>query len=226
MVPGQRGQGPDLRCTPQSIVNRDISLMAARSKKPATPPDTPTGGKRARTRASLIDAAAEVIGQKGLDRTSLEDIAAHAGMSRGAIYGNFRNKEELFLAVAASRWKPIIPPASPPGTSFRKRMHLLGESVAAAAAERRTQAAGAISFVLYALTHEELRLLLGRSNEDIYAMAAARMRDSIPERQMPMPAEQLVRVIHAMTEGLITMHALTPHLVTRETIVAAFEALA
>jgi AcrR family transcriptional regulator len=185
-----------------------------------------TGGKRERTRASLIEAAAEVIGEKGLDRTALEDIATRAGMSRGAIYGNFRNKEELFLAVAASRWKPIIPPSSPPGTSFRKRMRILGEAVATAAVDRRTQAAGAISFVLYALTHEELRLLVGRANEDVYAMAAARMRDAIPERQLPMPAEQLVRVIHAMTEGLITLHALTPHLVTREIIVRAFEALA
>jgi AcrR family transcriptional regulator len=200
--------------------------MPPRSSRPAAAAPPVTGGKRDRTRASLIEAAAEVIGEKGLDRTALEDIAARAGMSRGAIYGNFKNKEELFLAVAASRWKPIIPPPSPPGTSFKKRMRVLGEAVATAASERRTQAAGAISFVLYALTHEELRLLLGRTNEEIYAMAAARMRDSIPEKQLPIPAEQLVRVIHAMTEGLITLHALTPHLVTREVIIAAFEALA
>lgn len=200
--------------------------MAPIKRSPVVSEQPVKGGKRERTRASLIDAAAAVIGEKGLDRTALEDIAERAGMSRGAIYGNFKNKEELFLAVAASRWKPIIPPPSPPGTSFRKRMRILGEAVAAAAIERRTQAAGAISFVLYALTHEDLRLLLGRTNEQIYAMAAARMRESIPERQLPMPAEQLVRVIHAMTEGLITMHALTPHLVTREVITAAFEALA
>lgn len=200
--------------------------MPPRSTRSASVQPPLPGGKRARTRASLIEAAAEVIGEKGLDRTALEDIAARAGMSRGAIYGNFRNKEELFLAVAASRWKPIIPPSSSPGTSFKKRMRILGESVADAAVDRRTQAAGAISFVLYALTHEELRLLLSRSNEEIYAMAAARMRDSIPERQLPMAPEHLVRVIHAMTEGLISLHALTPHLITREVIVAAFEALA
>jgi AcrR family transcriptional regulator len=201
-------------------------LMPPRNSRPADVQPVTKGGKRARTRASLIEAAAEVIGEKGLDRTSLEDIALRAGMSRGAIYGNFRNKEELFLAVAASKWKPIIPPPSPPGTSFRKRMRILGEAVATAAVERRSQAAGAVSFVLYALTHEELRLLVGRTNEQIYAMAAARMRESIPERQLPMPVEHLVRVIHAMTEGLISLHALTPQLVTREVIVAAFEALA
>jgi AcrR family transcriptional regulator len=167
-----------------------------------------------------------VIGEKGLDRTALEDIAARAGMTRGAIYGNFKNKEELFLAVAASRWKPIIPPLAPPGTSFKQRMRILGEAVAVAAPERSSQAVGATSFVLYALTHQELRMMLGRTNEEIYAMAAARMADSIPAKQLPMPPEQLVKVIHALTDGLLALHALTPHLITREVIVAAFEALA
>ena len=36
------------------------------------------GGKRARTRAMLIEAAAAVIGEKGFDRASLEEIAARA----------------------------------------------------------------------------------------------------------------------------------------------------
>jgi AcrR family transcriptional regulator len=194
------------------------------SSTPAAPP--PPGGKRERTRARLIDAAAEVIGEKGLDRAALEDIAARAGMTRGAIYGNFRNKEELFLAVAASRWKPIIPPPSPPGTPFKARMRTLGEAVAAAAPERATQAVGAASFVLYALTHQELRLILGRANEDIYAMAAARLGDAVPAEQLPMPPEQLVKVIHALTEGLLALHALTPRLITRDVIIAAFDALA
>ena len=35
-----------------------------------------------RTRAKLIEAAAEVIGEKGYDRASLEEIAARAGMTR------------------------------------------------------------------------------------------------------------------------------------------------
>ena len=70
----------------------------------------PEQGKRARTRKRLIEAAAAVIGEKGFDRASLEDIAALAGMTRGAVYGNFKNKEELFLALIETQWKPIVPP--------------------------------------------------------------------------------------------------------------------
>jgi AcrR family transcriptional regulator len=183
------------------------------------------GGKRERTRARLIEAAAEVIGEKGLERTALEDVAARAGMSRGAIYGNFADKEELFLAVAAKTWKPIVAPPAPAGASFRQRMRMLGEAVATAAAERRSMAIGATSFVLYAHTHAQMRALVEQTNEQIYAAAAARLRDTVSAEELPMPAEQLAKVIHALTEGLVSLHALTPNLITRDVIVAAFEAL-
>ena len=78
-------------------------------KQPELPGGTATGGKRARTRQQLIAAAAKVIGEKGYDRTTLEEVAARAGMSRGAIYGNFKDKEQLFLAVIEHHWQPIVP---------------------------------------------------------------------------------------------------------------------
>ncbi len=114
------------------------------------------GGKRARTRASLIEAAAEVIGERGYDRASLELIAARARMTRGAVYGNFKNKEELFLALVMTRWKPILPPLRP-GASFKEQMRTLGKAVATEARVRLPQAATATAFQLYALTHETMR---------------------------------------------------------------------
>ena len=107
------------------------------------------GGKRGRTREKLISAAAAIIGEKGYDRASLEEIAARAGMTRGAVYGNFKNKEELFLALIASRWKPIVPPLKP-GASLKEQLHILGETVAKEAQARRSQAAAATAFQLYA----------------------------------------------------------------------------
>src|SRR5262245_13936892 len=82
------------------------------------------GGKRERTRARLIEAAAQVIGEKGYERATLEEVAARAGMTRGAIYGNFKNREELFLAVVAARWQPIIP-SWQPGAPLKEQLHVL-----------------------------------------------------------------------------------------------------
>src|SRR5215472_4299618 len=96
----------------------------------------PKGDKRDRTRAALVRAAAEVIGEKGWDRTSLDEVAARAGMTRGAIYGNFKHREDLFLAVVRAHWKPVIAPL-PPQTTFKEYMSTLGKAVAAATSERK-----------------------------------------------------------------------------------------
>jgi AcrR family transcriptional regulator len=56
--------------------------------------------RQAQTRQALIAAAATVFARRGYHRASVEEIAAEAGMTSGAIYSNFDGKEELFLAIA------------------------------------------------------------------------------------------------------------------------------
>lgn len=51
------------------------------------------------TRSQLLDAAEAVFNAKGVARTSLADIAAAAGVTRGAIYWHFKNKADLFHAM-------------------------------------------------------------------------------------------------------------------------------
>jgi AcrR family transcriptional regulator len=54
---------------------------------------------RERTAQRLMDAAQRLIARRGLDATSVEEIAEAAGYSRGAFYSNFKSKEDLFLEV-------------------------------------------------------------------------------------------------------------------------------
>ena len=51
------------------------------------------------TRERILDAAERVFQQKGVSRTSLNEVAAAAGVTRGAIYWHFQNKAELFDAM-------------------------------------------------------------------------------------------------------------------------------
>ncbi|WP_345815000.1 TetR family transcriptional regulator [Paraburkholderia sp. PREW-6R] len=51
------------------------------------------------TRDHILDAAERVFSEHGVARASLEDVAERAGVTRGAIYGHFRNKAELFVAM-------------------------------------------------------------------------------------------------------------------------------
>jgi|SRR5947209_10547501 len=55
--------------------------------------------RREKTRRKLIRAAFEVVAREGFDAASVDAIASRAGYSIGALYSNFRGKDELFLAV-------------------------------------------------------------------------------------------------------------------------------
>lgn len=58
---------------------------------------------KARTRTALLDAAQRVVARKGYAGAGVDEIAAEAGYSVGALYSNFRNKEELLLALVSDR---------------------------------------------------------------------------------------------------------------------------
>lgn len=51
------------------------------------------------TRHSLLDAAEHLFQERGVSRTSLNDIATAAGTTRGAIYWHFKDKADLFNAM-------------------------------------------------------------------------------------------------------------------------------
>lgn len=73
-------------------------LMA--SKQHPTKRSRPT---RAQTRARLLQAAGEVFAERGYDRASLDDVAAAAGLTKGAVYSSFAGKNELFYALMQER---------------------------------------------------------------------------------------------------------------------------
>jgi AcrR family transcriptional regulator len=55
--------------------------------------------RSARTRAALLEAAARGLSRYGYGNLVLEDVAREAGYTRGALYHQFRDKEDLALAV-------------------------------------------------------------------------------------------------------------------------------
>lgn len=59
------------------------------------------------TRNRILDAAERVFCERGVSRTSLADIAAAAGTTRGAIYWHFRDKADLFCAMVARVTLPM-----------------------------------------------------------------------------------------------------------------------
>jgi AcrR family transcriptional regulator len=60
--------------------------------------------RQERTRAELLAAAARVFARRGLERASVDEVAADAGFTKGAVYANFASKEDLFLAMLDARF--------------------------------------------------------------------------------------------------------------------------
>ena len=60
------------------------------------------------TRQQILDAALKVFHQRGVTRTTLDQIAKAAGVTRGAVYWHFANKAELFFAMREQISLPLL----------------------------------------------------------------------------------------------------------------------
>jgi AcrR family transcriptional regulator len=190
-----------------------------------SPRRQPKGDKRDRTRTKLLEAARLLIREKGFEHTTLEDIAEKAGMTTGAIYGNFKNRDELFISLGQTYWAPIKPQVKS-GASFKEIMRAMADATIAAIPDRRAAAVGRLTGLAYALTHEEMRVQVREVTAQSYTFGEQWLRAVTREEEFPMPADQLVRVIHCLIEGLVLQRLLTPELVPDEIFRGAFAALA
>jgi AcrR family transcriptional regulator len=68
-------------------------MAVKRAARPRRPP-------REEVRRRVLAAATEVFLERGFQGASVEEIAAAAGFSKGAVYSNFEDKDALFLALA------------------------------------------------------------------------------------------------------------------------------
>lgn len=56
-------------------------------------------GKAERTKEHIIEKIAGVFNEKGFAGTSMHDITELTGLTKGSIYGNFKNKDDVAIAV-------------------------------------------------------------------------------------------------------------------------------
>jgi TetR/AcrR family transcriptional repressor of nem operon len=67
--------------------------------------------KGALTRQHIIDQAMQLFCLKGYFNTSIDNIVKAAGLTKGGLYGHFRNKEEIWYAVydeSVRIWKSVV----------------------------------------------------------------------------------------------------------------------
>jgi AcrR family transcriptional regulator len=85
---------------------------------------------KSRTRERIVDCARELFNSRGFVDVSIDQIMAHAGLTRGGFYNHFQSKEDLFVEVVhayehfnpAERWDTIEFDLSESGTAFARQM--------------------------------------------------------------------------------------------------------
>lgn len=184
----------------------------------------PRGDKRQRTRQALIEATLAVVAEAGFAGASLEAIAQRAGMSRGAIYSNFADREDLLMAAVLTQGMTLDRDFSRPlplKAQLRRFAENLWDQLPTAAGTGQI----VIDYQLYAMTQPELRQrivdLYTRSFAVIAGQFEAQYGAALARR-----AHTLAVAVQALAMGFVWQFMLTPKEISRAAIVEAFEALA
>jgi AcrR family transcriptional regulator len=177
--------------------------------------------RRRRTRDELVDAAARLFVERGFHATSVDQVAAEAGYTKGAVYSNFDSKEDLFFAVYERRAKDFV-----------RKITLMFEQMSADVAAERMAAdliarrggrddgwlAVFFEFWAHVIRHPELRERFAA----IHASAQQPFVDSIERwaelhgAELPVAERQLVVAANAMEMGLGLERLLQPEVVDVE----------
>jgi AcrR family transcriptional regulator len=90
---------------------------------------SPSRRRSSSTRQALLLAAAKLIAAKGYGAASMDEIAASAGFTKGALYSHFATKEDM--AVAVTEAVAAAAPACPPHTSLRQSIKGIADNLEA-----------------------------------------------------------------------------------------------
>jgi AcrR family transcriptional regulator len=70
--------------------------------------EEPRSARREATRQRILDAARLVFAEKGVFGASIEDICDRAGFTRGAVYSNFADKDDILRAVIEREHEALL----------------------------------------------------------------------------------------------------------------------
>jgi AcrR family transcriptional regulator len=173
--------------------------------------------RRDQTREQVLAAAARVFAQRGFHATSLEAIADEAGYSRGAVYYNFADKEELFLelldrrcAERAQDLREVFAEADADVEATSSHAQIAAQRALQAVTGDPEWRALYMEFLAHAARDSAFRRRFSRRTQEMRGA----LEDVVTERTRPiadsldMEPEQLAVVIDALGTGLWVSHML------------------
>jgi len=171
------------------------------------------------TRSKILEAAEQAFYERGVARTTLADIAALAGVTRGAIYWHFSNKADLVQAMLDSLREPLdeLAKASesqeeldPLGCLRSLLVHLFRQ----VATDPKTRRINEILFHKCEFTDEmcDLRRQRQMASVDCNSRIELTLSNAIHREQLPsnLNARRAAIALHAYIDGILGQWLLVP----------------
>ena len=184
--------------------------------------------RRQQTREHLLAAAAEVFAERGFHGATLDEVAAVAGFTKGAVYSNFKNKEDLFLALFKANYDRemdalrgvLAASEAPPEGRISEFVALIRDQTARAGRNFNLLYQ---EFSLYAARNPVVREELNRIDEQgVLALAeilrAERVRVGLEPLASPI---QTARIVELLFRGIGQLRVLQPDVADDEFVEAA-----
>ncbi|GAA0318633.1 TetR family transcriptional regulator [Kineococcus aurantiacus] len=173
---------------------------------------TTTTRRRAETRAKLLAAALDVLGEQGLARSSVESVCERAGFTRGAFYSNFATMDDVVAALHADQAAALVERVTErlagglPGTDLEQ---VVAHVVEVLPVDRQWHAVRT-EFTAQALRNPDAARALAARRAALRERLAPVLLDALARvgRRPTVAADELVRALVTAHEGLVTAHLL------------------
>ena len=175
---------------------------------------------RSETRRRVLDAAFTTFGERGIAATSLNEVAAAAGLTKGAVYSNFASKDELVLALMEEHVAHRLQVALA-GFAEAEGEQALANVAAVLVHEMRADATWhrllAEYFALAAHDPDKQAALRARRREarETITRALIRIAEMLDD-ELPLPAPQFAVVLMALSNGLAVEAEIDPEAVPED----------
>jgi AcrR family transcriptional regulator len=188
----------------------------------ATPPARVRRPGREAVRRRLLDAALGVFAESGFDNASVDQVAAAAGLTKGAVYSNFASKDDLFLAMMSDqilyRVEKVRTVLSvlPMEIQPRQTLRAIGGLLTEALIEQREWRLVFLDFWRRALRDDEVRAKFVAHRRALRSAIAENI-EQVLERapaDSGMTVDEVVTLVLALSNGLAIEQYVAPESVS------------
>lgn len=173
------------------------------------------------TRQRLLDAAEQLFCERGVARTSLQDIAQAAGATRGAVYWHFQDKADLFKSMLERVTLPLeqaLMQSVEPDPAGLSPLARLVEALLAAleVTVRDPQVRRVFEIATHKVEYVDGLLAVAQHRIEVTHRLlqaieqALRLDAERTGRHLPMPVDVAARGLHSLLDGLLVNWLLDP----------------